>query len=124
MKGYIQTLEAVIAAIIILSALVYIFSLRATIPENSLYPNAYSCLKSLDDNGKLRYYAYNSLEDSLRNELRNCLPPLAEFNVRICKTNDCSYEVPQNKTVALTSYLISGDVEFQPNLINLWVWSK
>lgn len=124
MKGYIQTLEAFIAAVIILSAMIYIFSSMSSPPQISLYSTAHDCLKYLDENGKLRYYAYNNQEDSLKNDLRSCLPGLADFEVKICKTADCGYQAPENKTVALASYLISGDVEFQSTLINLWVWSK
>ncbi len=122
-KGFVQTLESSIGAVLILSMVILLYSYQPAVPEMQLLQKGYDCLENLDNTGYLRYYAFNNLTE-LENNIDNCLPATTEFKIRICDTEDCSTNLPDNKTIILASYLISGYESPQPSLINLWVWSE
>jgi len=106
-----QTLEATLGAMIVLIAIVVMFS-PITIKED-FSQIGYNCLKNLDNKGSLDYYVLNGMTEELRNDLESCVP--IEFDIKICKTTDCTTVLP-DKDVYVTSYLINT------NLINLWMW--
>ncbi|NIM47258.1 MAG: hypothetical protein GTN40_03825 [Candidatus Aenigmarchaeota archaeon] len=122
MKGYVKTLEAGIAIILILISMVFLFP-EKTKTEPQISDVGYNCLKYLDYGKSLRYYAVNDFESDLINDLRSCLPPILNYTAKICTTTLCNTELPSDKTVFLSSYLISGEDSINPVLINLWVWS-
>jgi len=121
MKGFILTLEAGIAAVIMFSFLFVVIQLQAGEPELSRI--SYSCLKDLDNKGYLRFYALND-ENSLNQYLEDCLPTLSDFQIKVCNTSICPADNLPSKDIFLTGYIIAGDTEFNQTLINLWVWSK
>jgi len=122
MKGFVKTLEAAIAIVLILISIVFLFP-EKTRTESQISDIGYNCLKYLDYRGVLRYYAVNSLESNLISDLKGCLPPILNYTARICSTIICDTNLPQDKTVFLSSYLIAGEESISPVLINLWVWS-
>ena len=122
MKGFVKTLEAGIATIFILTFVLIFFAPQPQ-PEPQILINGYNCLKYLDYTGALGYYAANNLESSLDTDLKKCLPPTMSYEARICKTPSCTTQLPEGKTVFLSSYIILGENSATPFLINLWVWS-
>ncbi len=122
-KGFEKTLEAAIAIVLILVSMVFIFA-GEEIREPQISATGYECLKNLEDQGLLRYYAVNNLEDSLNTSLKTCIPPLLNYTAKICATSQCSAVLPVNRTIFLSSYLIAGYDSFNPKLVNLWVWLK
>ncbi len=122
-KGYIKTLEAGIAIVLILISMVFLFP-EKTRTEPQISNVGYNCLKYLDYKGILRYYAVNNLESDLILDLRSCIPPILNYTVKICSTPTCITELPENETIFLSSYLIAGENSIDPKLINLWIWSK
>ena len=120
-KGFIKTMEASIAIVLILVSIVFLFTqVKAYEPQVS--DAGYNCLKNLDDRGKLSYYAENGLEANLNSDLRGCVPPLFNYAVEICTTPRCITTLPSDRAVSLSSYLIAGDNSFNPTLVNLWIW--
>ena len=79
MKGYIKTLEAGIAIVLILVSMIFLFSER-TKQEPQISDTGYNCLKYLDYKGILRYYAVNNLESNLISDLRGCIPLILDYN--------------------------------------------
>lgn len=122
MKGFIKTLEAVLGVILITVSLFTLFTPQRI--DEQFSDVGYNCLKDLDNRNLLRYYAVNNMNTELNNSLRNCLPSLMEFTLKICKTSDCNTNVPENRTVFLSSYMIAGYESIDPTLINLWLWSR
>ena len=122
-KGVVQTLEATIGAVLILSTLVFLYSFQADTTEINLLDKADACLKYLDNKGELRYYAFNGVT-TLETKVKDCLPGITDFDLKVCYTEQCNGDLPENKTVVLSSYIISGYDTVNPALINLWVWSK
>ena len=122
MKGYVKTLEAIIAVVLILVSMVFLFPEKTRV-EPQASDIGYNCLKYLNYEGVLRYYAVNNLESDLINDLGNCLPPILSYTAKICTYTPCNTELPADKTTFLSSYLIAGEDSINPTLINLWVWS-
>ncbi len=125
MKGYLYTLEAMIAALLILSTLVFIYQpqQKTSFDFSILKDSGLACLKDLDNRGLLRYYALNNMTQQMRSSLQNCLPRTANFSVGLC-TDGCSLDVPKNKTSVAVYRFISGEAAtFQPMTINLAMWS-
>ncbi len=123
MKGYIKTLEAGIAIVLILVSIIFLFPER-TKKDPQISDTGYNCLKYLEQTGALRYYAVNNLESNLNSYLRACLPPILNYTTKICSAMPCNIQVPENRTIFLSSYMIAGnDTFFNPILINLWFWS-
>ena len=117
-------MEAILSSVIILIGITIIFPIQQS-SEISFSKIGYDCLEYLDQKGLLRYYAGNSMIIELNNELKNCLPSVADFKIKICTTSDCrDTTIPYDKTVYLSSYLIAGENTYNRELINLWIWSK
>lgn len=128
-KGYLYTLEAMIAALIIMSTVVVLYINPQGKPQfeaSTLKDRGYACLKYLDNKGLLRYYAIQNNSQSLQAELQSCLPNLANFTTSFCTTsvNCTATELPGNKTIVLADYIVAGQADFQPTLINLYLWSR
>jgi len=123
MKGFAHTIESIFGAILILITLLNIYTIQ-TRPNDNLSELGYKCLKNIDNEGLLRYYALNALNLELNNNLRECLPFTIDFKFKVCSTSDCTIPLPKDKSIFLSSYLIAGDDSFNPSLINLWIWSK
>lgn len=124
MKATIYTLEAVLSAVIILAGISLIYPFREQ-REIQITETSYSCLKNLDQKGLLKYYVSNNMEDELNNNLKSCLPAITNFTFEICTTPTCSSNsLPNDRTIHSSAYLVAGYNEFNPKLINLWVWLK
>ena len=86
-KGISFTLEAVIAGFLILSSLLLFFK-APNLGESSVAgvsERGYNCLRSLDENNKLREYAINNDVTSIENNLKNCLEGI-NYSVQVCRS--------------------------------------
>lgn len=122
MKAMLYTIEAVFGAILILVGIMSIFPIQQQ--ETAFSDVGYSCLNYLDREGILRYYAVNDMITELNNSLKNCLPSVMDFMVKVCSSSDCKGTTPTDKSVYLSSYLIAGENTYNNKLINLWVWLR
>ncbi|OGI11726.1 hypothetical protein A3K64_00335 [Candidatus Micrarchaeota archaeon RBG_16_36_9] len=122
MKGFIKTVEAGIAIVLMLVSIVFLFVQNKPY-EPQIADLGYNCLKNMDDDGTLRYYAENNLESNIISDLRYCIPPLFDYKVKVCTTSHCISELQTDKTIFLSSYIIAGSDSFNPRLVNLWIWS-
>jgi len=130
MRGTIHTIEAIIGALILLVGVMSIYPIEET-REFYFSDQGYDCLKYLDQKGLLRYYIYNDLVDDLDDSLRSCLPLIADYKFQICSTLPCISpgEGPKGvRIIKRSSYLIAGEnkatTNYDPKLINLWIWLK
>jgi len=123
MKATIHTIEAVIGTLILLVGVMSIYPVEE---RTSFYfsDDGYSCLRYLDDSGLLRNYVYNDMIVELNNSLRNCLPQIASYTFKICRTTSCITTLPSDRSIFLSSYLLSGDNAYDKRIINVWLWLK
>lgn len=125
MKAYLYTLEAMIASLLILSTLVFIYhpQQKTSFDFSILKDSGIGCMKDLGNKGLLRYYALNNLTQEMRTAAQSCLPKTANFSVGFC-TDVCNMDVPINKTTIVVYRFIAGEsATFQPTTINLAMWS-
>lgn len=102
MKGFTNTIEAVIGAVIILSVMMWLFQTPAT-QETSSYSMAYNCLK----------YAKDSANVDAK--LRECIPISYNYQFKVCGS-DCSAALPSNVTVTSADYISNGKI------MKLWMY--
>ena len=119
----IKTLEALVAAIILLVSIVVLIP-PSIFSQPQIPSISYACLKDLDNKGFLRFYAENLQEEEMENQLKNCMPSNLDYSVKICNTPVCNPGSLPNKEIILSSYLIAGDQNSENRLINMWVWFR
>jgi len=126
-KGYVYSLEMLIAVSIILVALVLIFRegpKEQQIEVSLLKRYAWESLEYLNYNGSLREYAANDDEGSIENSLSNILPQNVFFELDICKLQCDDTNVPKNETVVTVDYYVSGYRNiFVEKKVKMWVWT-
>jgi hypothetical protein len=132
-KGYVYTLEVLIAASMITMALVFMFKTPPAKPETELSmikKQGFESLQYLDNSGELRPLVFQNNETQIQSLLKNLTT--AEFEVHICKNGDiCSVSsdlvsnVPGNQTVVVVDYYISGyKHSYSPKKVKLFLWRK
>ncbi len=109
MKGVVNTIEALIGAIMILGLMIFLFTPQP-MQEPDMYRTSYTCLK----------YAKDS--ENIKTSLDQCIPDTYKFDYRICETADCPASglvssLPENTTIVSAEYIDSG-----PRLIKIWVY--
>ncbi|MBR9682447.1 MAG: hypothetical protein GOV02_02120 [Candidatus Aenigmarchaeota archaeon] len=123
MKGFIKTLEASLAVLLILATVIMLYDAPVSYPEKDFSIIGDYCLDKIYDEGNLRNYAMKDLESEIEDELDDCMPGI-NHKVEICSSVDCSTSGLPDSTVVLVSRLISGDnYEREPKLVNVWMWS-
>lgn len=117
------TLESVVAGLIIVSALLFLF--RAAAVEETydvgMAERGFNCLKGLDSVGMLRNEAMNNDFMAIESDLQDCLSGL-NYTVQICRGSCTSAYVEENVTVAVSEYFIAGNVTPDPLYVKLSLW--
>jgi hypothetical protein len=126
-KGYIYTLEVMIAVVIIFMAFVFVYKFPPTKPAENvglIKQQGFNALKYLDDRGLLRQIAYSSDNVQLRAQLDSLLKSV-NYGFDICTTSCQLLDPPRNMTVVSIEYYISGYMEsYKPRKIMLWMWER
>jgi hypothetical protein len=127
MKATIHTIEAIIGTLILLVGVMSIYPIEER-EEFYFSDEGYDCLNYLDQKGLLRYYVYNNMLDDLNNSLRSCLLGISDYTFQICSSLPCTATIPTDRSTFLSSYLIAGEnkneTNYDPRMINLWMWLK
>ncbi len=122
MKGQWKTMEAVMSGIIIL---IFVAGLTSTYSQVSLEPpsQGHRALQSVHEKGFLRTYAADLDIASIEYEVSET-GYLSGYNytVVICNVTSCYGSFPQNEYVWATSMLLSGDDQYRPSEVILYVF--
>jgi hypothetical protein len=126
-KGYVYTIEALIAIALILIATVIIFGISQTPSSSSLSlakKQGFDAMEFLDQNDELRLLVAVGNKNDLKNRLKDLLPPGITLDVDICRY-DCTANTPANKNVVSLDYYISGyhDTFFMKK-VKIWMWGS
>lgn len=126
-KGYIYTLETMIAISIVLIAATVVFS-TANVPETSslgsIKRQGYNAFEFLDQKDELRLLVKNENELDLKKKIRNLLPAGISIELDIC-TTACSGNTPQGKNIVSVDYYVSGYKDsFFNKKVKLWMWGN
>jgi hypothetical protein len=117
LKGFIHTLEVVIALAMITTALIGLFKpLQPADNSAQLIQSGYAALQYLEDTGTLRPAAVANDTVTIRSALQ---PLLTNFGLEICDSTCAGATGPG--TAAL-DYFISGSGSYSPVHIRLYLW--
>jgi len=123
-KGISQSLEAVIAILMIMT--IFVISYRqTTLPEFETVSwklKGFDSLKVLDENNELREYALANNTLAIKERLQSLLPSYLEYEIVVCDESCPVLNIESEKLVTV-SYIISGDTNtFNPKQIFLYMW--
>lgn len=130
-KAYIKTLEAIIAAVLILVAIFAI--LPKTEKKEAFTPDIVKSsqqfiLKQIANNESLRscvvfletcdlFYIERAIIENL--------PPGYDYTFKICSSPNCLADTPIDRSVFMDDTLISSDSKKQnPKIVRIWFWKK
>ncbi len=126
MKGYVYTIEVMLAVVTILFMIVVVFSNTPEQPETSLVlikESGYDTLHYLDQRGVLRDLVSRNLTNMTRNNISALLPASIAFDVDICSTTCVSGNIPSNRTVIAVDYYIGAYKDrYIGKKVRLWMW--
>lgn len=127
-KGFIYTLEVMLAVAIMLATLVLVFSTSPEQAETSLptiKQTGYDALFYMDQAGDLRYYVSTGALTDIKNELATILPSGIVFDASICRTSCNSTLLPGNRTTVIVDYYVGAyRGQFINKKVRLWMWEK
>ncbi|QQG40292.1 MAG: hypothetical protein HYS81_02690 [Candidatus Aenigmatarchaeota archaeon] len=126
-KGLTYTLEAVIALSLVAVSMIAVFN-GLTVPQGAQLrfgeENAFSCLKSLDSDGKLRADAVARNAGAISNNLIGCIRGSFNHTVQVCQGTCTSVTLDRDEDVASVEYYIAGHNTTNPTLVVVYAWSS
>jgi len=125
MKGMLQSLEAVIGILMVLTVYVTFFAPKEQLPEFETInwrSRAFDALSVLDENNELRLYALANDTTTIENKLLALLPVERSCLVVVCNETCPTPNITANKITSV-AYFIAGRIgNIQPKQIILYVW--
>ena len=127
-RGYVYTLEVMLAVASIMLTLVLMFSAPPEEPEAALAvmkQSVYDALFYMDQSDDLRAAVASGGVESIDTNLTAMLPSNIVFDTNICSVSCNSSSVPSNRTVVTVDYYVSGHREtFMNKKVRVWIWQK
>ena len=128
MRGYIYTLEVLIAISIILVSMVSVFRTAPLRPEmeiSIIKQGGFNALLYLDQIGALREMAIGKNESTIEQNLKSILPENVEFKAELCRTDCSTGNLPANKTVIIVDYYLGSYKEtYSGSKVRLFLWKS
>lgn len=125
-QGFLYSLEALIAALLIFLTLLFAFRTPISFPQyhlSTLEERGYTCLRSLEKERVLRTLAIQNETGEIESKLESCMPPVTNFRIQICRSKCTSVTLPENVTRISVDYFLSGKLgKFDPLQIILIIW--
>jgi len=125
MKGLLQSLEAIIAILLILTVFITVYSGRDPIPEFDTInwkSRGFEALKTLDNNNLLRDVVITNSSSVIKSRLSGLLPPQLNYDVVVCERNCGKPDIQSDKLTSVI-YLVSGDLNnYLPRQVILYLW--
>ena len=125
MKGLLQSLEAIIAILAVMTFFITFYSGMSAIPEFDTINwkvRGFNALKALDESNMLRDAVTANSTSLLKNRLSGILAAELNYDVVICIT-DCGKPDIQSDKLTSIIYLVSGDLNnYLPRQVVLYLW--
>lgn len=127
-RGYIYTLEVLLAIATIFVTLVLVFSNAPEQPEAHLAvikQSGYDALFYMDQSGELRDAVSRGSVTAINSNLTATMPATILFSTAICTTSCQPSSLPANRTIVIVDYY-TGDYRDQyiGKKVRLWMWEK
>ncbi|MCD6092604.1 MAG: hypothetical protein J7J38_01115 [Candidatus Aenigmarchaeota archaeon] len=127
-KGYLYTLEVLLAASMIFAAIIFTFRYAPIKPQTEMSiikQQGFDALKYIDEKGDLRKYVSLDDETGIENDLSDILIKSIKFEIDICDNVCDQRNVPTNQPIIIVDYYISGyDSDYGYNKVRLYMWKK
>lgn len=128
-KGVAYTVEAFLAASLVLVTLMLVYTRVPSLPKFSLISlqeKTYNCLEEMDLRKKLREEVKETNTSSVEGYLEGCTPPAVNLEVKICTPSSCTaLHLPGNETVTTTTYFVAGKgKDYFPSKVVVFTWKE
>ncbi|MBI4014986.1 MAG: hypothetical protein HY365_03450 [Candidatus Aenigmarchaeota archaeon] len=128
LKGFIYTLEVLIAISLIAVSSSLLFSRVPEKPDFApalLKERAFEALDSLYNGGSLASYVANNSEPGLEQSLLSLLPSNYLFETEICSETCDTLNVPGNRSVVSADYYVgSYRGSYVGKRVKIWSWTE
>ncbi len=126
-KGYVYTLEVLIAVSVIFVSLVFLFRNPPTKPDLEIplmKRQGFEALDYLMQKDDIRELVSNGNESLLESRLKEALTAV-QFDIDICNYTCSETNVPANQTAIAIDYYVSGyRNSYFGKKVRLWLWKK
>ena len=126
MKGYVYTLEVLLAVSLMFFSMVFVFRVPEFTQDTSsaiLKAKGQDILKKLDENGDLRKIVLEDDIESLKINITSYMPQNIGFDAKICKKTCEEPTLPIDKEIVYLNYYISGDNQnYDISRVDMWIW--
>ena len=124
-KGLLQSLEAIIAILAIMTFFITFYSGMSAIPEFDTINwkvRGFNALKALDESNMLRDVVAVNSTSLLKDRLSSILSAQLNYDVVICTTSCGKPDIQSDKLTSVV-YLVSGDLNnYLPRQVILYLW--
>jgi len=126
-KGALLTMEAFIAAMLVLITVFFLYSDPVGSPsfnEDEIGRRLDNCLVELDISSDIRDLSNIDEESPFEQEFSECLPIGVEHEVVVCDEYGCDeFDPPEDRAVVGSRYFVGGPSEDFPKKIVVYGWS-
>lgn len=133
-KGYIKTLEAVLAIVLLLIFVYTIIPSRTPLRQEvpPIVESAQKHIKTaIEQDEYIRMLVVNvdpnspDLRKMIGDITTQYLPLGYAYDFEICEVTSCVINTPDDKTIYVSDILISAqDEKANPRIVRIWVWEK
>lgn len=127
-KGFIYTLEVLIAISIIMVSIVLVFRYPPEKPDfgtSTMKLQAFDSLEYLDNKGDLKNLVFQNNETEIEKRMRDILLQEMLFEMEICDFSCSEANVPVNETVIAINYYVAGYKEnYLGKKVKMWLWRR
>ena len=127
-KAWLRIIEAFLAILIIMGALLIIMAREKTNIDISeeVYEKQRQILNIISKNDNLRTDVISGNNINVDNTIRQIVPETWNFTTKICGLNDiCNTNTPYEKEVYATEIIITSTLtEYNPKKLKFFVWLK
>lgn len=131
-RAWLKIIEAVIAILIVIGAVIYIISANA--PNRDIGTNVYEKEKFIlntlnkDNNQRTKIITTNTGSNNDVNDfIKNLIPLTWNFETNICEIGEIceSTMAPKDKEIYVSEVVITSDLtEYKPKKLRLFIWEK
>lgn len=125
MKGLLQSLEAVIGILLIMSIFVLVYSREVQLPELDTVNfklKGFSALKTIDSTGELRRAVFLNDTTAVENKVSDLLPKQLNLKVVFCERQCALPDIATDRLISVM-YIVSGNVNsISPRQVVLYMW--
>ena len=125
-KGYLYTIEVLIAVAVIFFSVYFLYSSPSPEPEIELAvikQQGFYALEYMHGHDYLEKYVLAEDEYSIEQLLRGILSPNINFETEICRQSCEDTNVPGNRTVISLDYYVAGYRDsYLGKKLKMWLW--